>query len=236
MRLDNHEVVASTPVPTATGPVTRRTLRAQRRASCPRPRGTSGSSTTRSRGSSGSSTSWPASRSASGGDGRRAQGGARRAAARSVPLPGTTCCTSRCGGERHDQRGDAHGEARGGVVLRVVRRRRPGLPRRGASGSGAPPPSTRSRRGWRRRWGRRPPAQPTRHPARRPAVACADGRRTERDAVPRRARPPGRVRARSTRWSPASPTTTGGCAASGSRRRSSSSTSPSRAPTGATTS
>ena len=64
MRFDTQADAATTPAPTATGPVTRRTFRASRRSSRPRPCGMSWSSTTRSRGSAGSSSSWPASRSA----------------------------------------------------------------------------------------------------------------------------------------------------------------------------
>ena len=150
------------PVPTATGPVTRRTFRASRRSSRPRPWGMSGSSTTRSRGSSGSSGSCPARRSAT---------VVTAAAPTAVPtstlrvlaLARHDVLHEQVRGERHDQRRHAHGEARGGVVLRVVGGGRARPPRRAASGSAAPPPSTRSRRGWRRRWDRWP--SPPTYPA-----------------------------------------------------------------------
>ena len=107
------------PAPMATGPVTRRTFRASRRTSRPRPCGMSWSSTTRSRGSTGSSSSWPASTVGDRGDRRRAHRHADEHVAGSG-LARHHAAHERTGGERHQQRRHAHGEARDGVVLRVV--------------------------------------------------------------------------------------------------------------------
>ena len=64
------------------------------------------------------------------GDGRRPHGGPDEQPPE-PSLAGHHVLHQEVGGQRHDQRGHAHGEARGGVILRVVRRRRPGL--RGAA-------------------------------------------------------------------------------------------------------
>ena len=126
VRLDTHADAATTPAPMATGPVTRRTFRASRRSSRPRPCGMSWSSTTRSRGSSGLVELVAGQPVGDGGDRRRAHRHADEHVAGSG-LARHHAAHERTRGERHQQRGDAHREARDGVVLRVVGRAGPDL-------------------------------------------------------------------------------------------------------------